>query len=82
MKLPRDLSGDQLTKVLRRFGYEVTRQTGSHMRVTSKWKGTEHSVTIPAHKGLRGGTLSEILADVAQYLEMDRDELAKNLFER
>ena len=82
MKLPRDLSGDQLTKLLRRFGYEVTRQTGSHMRATSKWKGPEHSVTIPAHKELRVGTLSEILADVAHYLEMDRDDLAKNLFER
>lgn len=82
MKLPRDLSGDQLTKLLRRFGYELTRQTGSHMRVTSKWKGSEHSVTIPAHKELRVGTLSEILSDVAHYLEMDRDELAEKLFER
>lgn len=82
MKLPRDLSGDQLTKLLRRFGYEITRQTGSHMRVTSNWKGAEHSVTIPAHKELRVGTLSEILADVARYLEMDRDELAKKLFDR
>jgi hypothetical protein len=52
------------------------------MRVTSKWKGSEHSVTVPAHKELRVGTLSEILADVANYLEMDRDELAKKLFER
>jgi predicted RNA binding protein YcfA (HicA-like mRNA interferase family) len=80
LKLPRDLSGDQLTKLLRRFGYEVTRQTGSHMRVTSKRKGTEHSVTIPAHKELRIGTLAEILGDAARYLEMDRDELAQDLF--
>jgi predicted RNA binding protein YcfA (HicA-like mRNA interferase family) len=82
LKLPRDLSGDQLTKLLRRYGYEVTRQTGSHMRVTSKLKGTEHHVTIPAHKELRIGTLAEILGDVAHYLDMDRDELAKNLFDR
>jgi hypothetical protein len=27
MKLPRDLSGPDLAKVLRSFGYEVTRQT-------------------------------------------------------
>jgi len=52
------------------------------MRVTSNLKGTEHHVTIPAHKELRIGTLGEILTDVARYLDMDRDELAKNLFNR
>ncbi len=51
------------------------------MRLTSEWKGTEHSVTVPAHKDLRVGTLSGILSDVANYLEMDKDELEKNLFE-
>jgi predicted RNA binding protein YcfA (HicA-like mRNA interferase family) len=34
MKLPRDLSGPDLAKVLRSVGYEITRQTGSHMRLT------------------------------------------------
>lgn len=28
MKLPRDLSGPELVKALRRLGYEVTRQKG------------------------------------------------------
>lgn len=82
MKLPRDLSGDQLTKLLRRYGYEVTRQTGSHIRMTSRRKAVEHSVTIPAHTEIRVGTLAAILGDVARYLEMDRDELAKDLFGR
>ena len=82
MKLPRDLSGDQLTKLLRRFGYEITRQAGSHIRVTSNLKGTEHHVTIPAHKEIRIGTLAEILGDIARYLDMNRDELAKKLFDR
>ncbi|KAM3103209.1 type II toxin-antitoxin system HicA family toxin [Phormidesmis sp. 146-12] len=30
MRLPRDLSGDDLVKSLTKFGYVVTRQTGSH----------------------------------------------------
>ncbi len=51
------------------------------MRVTSNLKGTEHHVTIPAHKELSIGTLAEILGDVARYLDLDRDELAKNLFD-
>ena len=82
MKLPRDVSGVQFAKLLRHYGYEVTRQTGSHMRLTSRLKGSEHSVTIPAHKELRIGTLAEILGDVAHYLEIGRDELTQTLFYR
>ncbi len=80
MKLPRDLSGEELARLLHRYGYEVTRQTGSHMRLTSTLRGTEHHVTIPAHRELRVGTLSTILADVAAYLEMDRESFDADLF--
>ena len=46
MRLPRDLSGDDLAKALRALGYSVTRQTGSHMRLTTAELG-EHHITIP-----------------------------------
>jgi predicted RNA binding protein YcfA (HicA-like mRNA interferase family) len=32
----RDLAGTELAALLRRYGYEQTRQTGSHMRLTSR----------------------------------------------
>jgi predicted RNA binding protein YcfA (HicA-like mRNA interferase family) len=80
LKMPRDLSGPQLAHLLRRQGYEITRQTGSHLRLTSTIKGTEHHVTIPNHDSLRIGTLSAILADVAAYLEINRTALAEDLF--
>ena len=80
MKLPRDVSGEQLVRSLRRFGYETTPQPGSHIRVTSHFKGGEHHVTIPAHKQLKVGTLAEILADVASYLDLTRDQLTQQLF--
>ncbi|HLQ35101.1 MAG TPA: type II toxin-antitoxin system HicA family toxin [Chloroflexota bacterium] len=80
MKLPRGISGDQLVSLLRRYGYEPTRQTGSHVRLTSKSKGSEHHVTIPRHQSLRIGTLSAILRDLAGYLEISRDELVEDLF--
>jgi predicted RNA binding protein YcfA (HicA-like mRNA interferase family) len=57
LKLPRDLSGVELAKLLRKFGYEITRQSGSHMRVTSRHKGVEHHVTIPAHSELKVGNV-------------------------
>lgn len=80
MKLPRDVGGEELVRSLRRFGYEITRQTGSHIRITSKVKGREHHVTIPAHKHLKVGTLAEILSDVAAYLELSREQLIQQLF--
>jgi predicted RNA binding protein YcfA (HicA-like mRNA interferase family) len=81
LRLPRDLSGAELARLLRRYGYEVSRQTGSHLRLTSTMKGTEHHVTIPAHKDLKLGTLGSILSDVADYLKTGRENLAKELFD-
>jgi len=80
LKLRRDVSGERLVRSLRRLGYEITRQTGSHIRVTSNFKGREHHVTIPAHKQLRVGTLAEILTDVSTYLDLTREKLIQNLF--
>ncbi len=80
MRLPRDLSGEELAHRLRRYGYTVTRRSGSHLRLTSTLRDREHHLTIPAHRALRVGTLGAILADVAAYLEMDREELAAALF--
>ena len=74
MKLPRDVSGDDLAKALRVLGYEVTRQTGSHYRVTTA-QGGEHHLTIPRHIPLRIGTFAAILDDVAEHFGISRSEL-------
>ncbi|HJY84101.1 MAG TPA: type II toxin-antitoxin system HicA family toxin [Candidatus Binatia bacterium] len=79
MRLPRDLSGKELVQALKTLGYQVTRQTGSHMRLTTQEHG-EHHVTIPQHDALRVGTLAAILADVAAHFELSRDELVDRLF--
>jgi predicted RNA binding protein YcfA (HicA-like mRNA interferase family) len=78
MKLPRDLSGPQLAQLLRALGYETTRQTGSHLRLTTARQG-EHHVTVPNHSPLKIGTLSGILSDVARHFGMSREELLKRL---
>lgn len=82
MRLPRDLSGHELAKLLRRYSYEVVRQTGSHIRLTSTLRGTPHHVTIPALDPLKVGTLAGILSEIASYLEIDRDKFHKELFEK
>jgi predicted RNA binding protein YcfA (HicA-like mRNA interferase family) len=79
MRLPRDLSGTELAKALERMGYQVTRQTGSHMRLTTD-SAPQHHVTIPAHDPLKVGTLAAILGDVAGHLKIDREDLLRRLF--
>jgi len=79
VKLPRDLSGADLAKALTRLGYRITRQTGSHLRLTTELPA-QHHVTIPAHDPLKVDTLSGILGDVAAHLKLDRDELLQRLF--
>ena len=81
MRLPRDLSGRQLVKSLAVLGYVVTRQKGSHIRLTTPQQG-EHHLTIPDHDSLRVGTLRSILANVATHFATTVDELADLLFPR
>ena len=80
MKLPRDISGDELAKRLARFGYRITRQTGSHLRLTSIVMDREHHLTIPNHDSIKVGTFAAILGEAAHYLQMDREELLEELF--
>lgn len=78
MRIPRDLGGEELARLLSKYGYAVTRQVGSHMRLTTQQEG-EHHVTIPRHNPLRLGTLNSILKDVAEHFGMNRDELTDSL---
>jgi len=81
MKLPRDIKGEELAKLLKKYGYEVTRQTGSHLRLTTKLRGEEQHITIPRHDSLKVGTLNSILKDIASHLEKTKEQVLKELFE-
>lgn len=79
MKLPRDLTGNELAKALDVLGYRITRQTGSHIRLSTPENG-EHHLTIPAHSPLKIGTLVAILADIQSHHRLSREELLQRLF--
>jgi predicted RNA binding protein YcfA (HicA-like mRNA interferase family) len=78
MKLPRNLNGTHLAQALRIYGYEITRQKGSHIRVTTQVNGQHHEV-IPAHKPMKPGTLSSILKSVARHQRISTAELIVEL---
>jgi predicted RNA binding protein YcfA (HicA-like mRNA interferase family) len=61
-KLP-VISGEDLIRVLRKFGYEIARQKDSHVRLRNEIEPRRLPVTVPLHKELARGTLKSILAD-------------------
>ncbi|MCE5311665.1 MAG: type II toxin-antitoxin system HicA family toxin [Nitrospiraceae bacterium] len=78
--IPRNLSGSELVKLLAKYGYVVTRQTGSHLRLTTTRSGSEQHLTVPNHSPLKLGTLNNILNDIARHLNIDKQLLIKELF--
>jgi predicted RNA binding protein YcfA (HicA-like mRNA interferase family) len=78
MKLPRDVSGPQLVKALRALGYEVDRQRGSHIRVTTQLGG-EHHEAVPNHHPIKVGTLSAILKSIAGHHKLTVEQLTLKL---
>jgi len=79
MKLPRNIDAPQLIKALQKYGYQPSRQTGSHIRLTTQQNG-QHHITVPNHDPLRIGTLNAILTDVAQHLGISKQEVVEGLF--
>jgi len=81
-KIPRDISGEELTKLLKKYGYEVNRKTGSHIRLVSKFKDEEHNITVPDHHPIKIGTLNNILSDLVDHLKIDKKEIINKLFKK
>ena len=80
MKLPRDLTAEELINHLHVYGYQPTRQVGSHIRLTSNFKGAQHHITVPHHDYLKVGTLNSIIDDVTAYLKKDKQSFIAELF--
>jgi predicted RNA binding protein YcfA (HicA-like mRNA interferase family) len=78
MKLPRDVKGEELIRALRRFGYVVARQTGSHVALT--WhEAPEHHLSVPMHRPIKPGTLASILKEFGSRHEMSIEEALEDL---
>jgi|LSQX01.1.fsa_nt_gb predicted RNA binding protein YcfA (HicA-like mRNA interferase family) len=74
MKLPRDISGKNLVELLKKYDYKITNRKGDHIRLTTLING-EHHITIPDHNPIKIGTINNILKDVAEHFELDKNTL-------
>jgi len=57
------VSGEQLIRVLARFGYVAVRQKGSHVRLRHQTDPQRAPVTVPLDDEVAFGTLKRILQD-------------------
>jgi len=79
-KLP-VVSGEKLIKLLKRLGYTVVRQRGSHVRLEKRTPLGTHKITVPYHKEIAKGTLNDILNKVSLWNGIPREELIEILKE-
>ena len=79
MKIPRDLSGAQLVKVLcRDWGYRVVHQEGSHIILQTDMPSHQR-ISIPNHNPVRVGTLNSIVRTVSTHKGVERQQLLDTL---
>jgi predicted RNA binding protein YcfA (HicA-like mRNA interferase family) len=79
MKIPRDLSGTQLVKVLcRDWGYRVVHQEGSHIILQTDTPSHQR-LSVPNHNPLRVGTLNGIVRAVSVHKGGERRQLLDTL---
>jgi predicted RNA binding protein YcfA (HicA-like mRNA interferase family) len=79
MKLPRDLSGEELVKHLcKRWKYLKIHQVGSHIILQTQHP-TSRRIAVPEHNPLRIGTLNGILASVAAHKNVPKEAILKDI---
>ena len=80
MKTPRDISGKDIIKALSVYGYQPTRQNGSHIRITTQQEG-EHHLAITNHNPIKIGTLNSIISQGLQYIFLlQKNKCFKNVW--
>jgi predicted RNA binding protein YcfA (HicA-like mRNA interferase family) len=79
MKLPRDLSGEDLVRHLcKRWGYQKIHQVGSHVILQTQ-QPVPHRIAVPAHTPLRIGTLHGIVSSIAAHKSVSKEAILKGI---
>jgi predicted RNA binding protein YcfA (HicA-like mRNA interferase family) len=72
----RKVSGPKTVKILcNKFGFSISRQRGSHIRLHKTTPAGNSGTTVPNHKELKIGTLKSVL----RMAQVDEDEFVECL---
>ena len=69
------ISGEKLLKVLKKQGYVILRQAGSHIRLEKDFKTHKHKITIPYHKVIAFGTLHDIIRSICEKNSLTKEQM-------
>ena len=79
MKIPRDLSGRELVKILEKnWDYRELKQEGSHIILQTEVPSRQR-IPVPDHHPLRLGTLNNILRLIARHKGVEKEDVLKTL---
>jgi predicted RNA binding protein YcfA (HicA-like mRNA interferase family) len=79
MKIPGDVYGrDFANHLIRKWNFHQLRQTGSHIILRSEVPA-QHTVSIPAHKPLKKGTLRGLVTFVAERKQVSPADVLEKL---
>jgi predicted RNA binding protein YcfA (HicA-like mRNA interferase family) len=67
----RRLSGDEVVSIFRGFGFQITSQHGSHIKLVRESPTGRQVLTVPAHRELDAGTLRAIIRQASRFVTAD-----------
>lgn len=73
--MPKLYSARQIVKALRRIGFEIVSQKGSHIKLKGTFDEETYTVIVPNHKEVALGTLQSILKQAG----ITKEELEDNI---
>lgn len=67
------LSGQEVIRILGEFGFEISHQHGSHVKLRrSAGESADQTLTVPLHSELDRGTLKAIYRQSLRYIPQDQ----------
>jgi len=73
------VSGEELSHLLESIGYRFIHQRGSHARYLLNTPIGTSYITVPMHRVIAKGTLSDILNKVSLWTGIPKDDLINRL---
>jgi len=79
VRIPKDIYGrDFANHLIRRWDFREVRQTGSHIILKTETP-TGRTLSVPAHKPLKPGTLKSLLEDTANHKSVSVEAILQKL---
>jgi predicted RNA binding protein YcfA (HicA-like mRNA interferase family) len=70
----KSLDSSEIIKILESFGFTISSQKGSHIKLVKQTSFKKQVLTIPNHKNLKKGTIKAILNQASRFISSEELE--------